>query len=108
MDIGYIEKGQKVQVQADAYNYQQWGLLSGEVTEILPDIVEMNSQPYFRVRCTMNRNYLELSNGYKGYMKKGMTVTGRFHLTRRSLAQLLFDEIDNWMNPKIKSDGNKD
>ncbi|MDR1717353.1 MAG: HlyD family secretion protein [Prevotella sp.] len=107
IDIGYIGKGQKVQVQADAYNYQQWGLLSGEVTEVLPDIVEMNNQPYFRVRCAMNRNYLELANGYKGYMKKGMTVTGRFYLTRRSLAQLLFDEIDNWMNPKIKSDGNK-
>ena len=101
MDIGYIEKGQKVQVQADAYNYQQWGLLSGEVTEVLPDIVEINNQPCFRVRCAMNRNYLELSNGYKGYMKKGMSVTGRFYLTRRSLAQLLFDEIDNWMNPKI-------
>jgi HlyD family secretion protein len=104
IDIGYIEKGQKVQVQADAYNYQQWGLLSGEVTEVLPDIVELNNQTYFRVRCAMNRNYLELANGY---MKKGMTVTGRFYLTRRSLAQLLFDEIDNWMNPKIKSDGNK-
>ncbi len=108
IDIGYIEKGQKVQVQADAYNYQQWGLLLGEVTEILPDIVELNNQTYFRVRCAMNRNYLELENGYKGYMKKGMTVTGRFYLTRRSLAQLLFDKIDNWMNPKIKSDGNKD
>lgn len=108
IDIGYIEKGQKVQVQADAYNYQQWGLLLGEVTEILPDIVELNNQTYFRVRCAMNRNYLELANGYKGYMKKGMTVTGRFYLTRRSLAQLLFDKIDNWMNPKIKSDGNKD
>ncbi|GAB6120743.1 HlyD family secretion protein [Dysgonomonas termitidis] len=104
IDIGYIEKGQKVQVQADAYNYQQWGLLSGEVTEVLPDIVEMNNQPYFRVRCTMNRNYLELANGYKGYMKKGMSVTGRFYQTRRSLWQLLFDEIDNWMNPKIKTD----
>ncbi|GAB6121172.1 HlyD family secretion protein [Dysgonomonas termitidis] len=108
VDIGYISKGQKVQIQADAYNYQQWGLLSGEVTEVLPDIVEMNNQPYFRVRCAINRNYLELPNGYKGYMKKGMNVTGRFYLTRRSLAQLLFDEIDNWMNPKIKNDGNKD
>lgn len=107
IDIGYISKGQKVQMQADAYNYQQWGLLSGEVTEVLPDITELNNQPYFRVRCAMNRNYLELANGYKGYMKKGMTVTGRFFLTRRSLAQLLFDKIDNWMNPKIKNDGNK-
>jgi len=106
-DIGYIEKGQKIQVQVDTYNYQQWGLLEGKVAEILPDIAEINNMPCFRVRCVMNSNYLELPNGYKGYMKKGMTVTGRFFLTRRSLLQLLFDKIDDWMNPKIISHGNK-
>ena len=107
-DIGYIIKGQKIQVQVDTYNYQQWGLLKGEVREILPDVIEVGDMPYFRVRCVMNRNYLELANGYRGYMKKGMTVTGRFFLAERSLSQLLFDKIDNWMNPKMISDGNKD
>ncbi|MDR0230943.1 MAG: HlyD family efflux transporter periplasmic adaptor subunit [Dysgonamonadaceae bacterium] len=106
-DIGYIEKGQKIQVQVDTYNYQQWGLLEGKVAEILPDIAEINNMPCFRVRCAMNSNYLELPNGYKGYMKKGMTITGRFFLTRRSLLQLLFDKIDDWMNPKIINHGNK-
>ena len=95
------------QVQVDTYNYQQWGLLEGKVAEVLPDIVEINNMPCFRVRCVMNSNYLELPNGYKGYMKKGMTVTGRFFLTKRSLLQLLFDKIDDWMNPKIISHGNK-
>lgn len=108
IDIGYIEKGQKIQVQVDTYNYQQWGLLEGEVSEVLPDIIKVDNTPSFRVRCVMNRNYLQLNNGYKGYMKKGMTVTGRFFLTKRSLSHLLFDKIDNWMNPKIVSDGNKD
>jgi HlyD family secretion protein len=101
VDIGYVEKGQDVQIQVDTYNYQQWGLLNGTIGEVLPDVVEVDNIPYFRVRCIMNHNYLELANGYRGHVKKGMTVTGRFFLTKRSLGQLLFDKIDNWMNPKI-------
>lgn len=106
-DIGYIHLGQEVQLQMDAYNYQQWGLLSGKVVEIISDVVQIENQVFFRVRCSLNKTYLELPNGYKGNLKKGMTATTRFFLTRRSLAQLLFDKIDNWMNPKIITDGNK-
>ncbi len=67
-DIGYIIKGQKIQVQVDTYNYQQWGMLVGEVREVLPDVIEVGNMSYFRVRCVMNRNYLELANGYRGYL----------------------------------------
>ncbi len=105
-DIGYIRKGQSLEIQVDTYNYQQWGLLHGRVVEIISDVVEINNTPYFRVRCATSKNYLALPNGYKGYLKKGMTLTGRFFLTRRSLAQLLFDKIDNWMNPKQNGNGN--
>lgn len=100
-DIGYIRLGQSVKLQADAFNYQQWGLLNGEVVEVISDVVHVENQPFFRVRCALERDYLELDNGYKGVLKKGMTGTTRFFLTRRSLGQLLFDKINNWMNPKI-------
>lgn len=105
-DIAYIAVGQKVFFQMDAFDYQQWGLLEGRVDEIISDIVELNNQPFFKVWCTTDRNYLELSNGYRGNLKRGMSTTARFFLTRRSLAQLLFDKIDNWLNPKIMTDGN--
>lgn len=104
-DIGYISMGQDVKLQMDAFDYRQWGLLNGKVIDIVSDVITVEGQPFFRVRCSMDRDYLELKNGYKGYLKKGMTLTARFMLTRRSLAQLLFDKMDNWMNPKIISNG---
>jgi HlyD family secretion protein len=55
----------------------------------------------FRVRCQLNTPCLQLKNGYQGCIQKGMSLTGRFQLTRRSLWQLMFDKIDDWMNPKI-------
>ena len=54
----------------------------------------------FRVRCAVKENTLQLKNGYKGMLQKGLTYTARFYLTRRTLWQLLFDKLDNWLNPK--------
>ena len=101
MDIGYINENQPVAFQMDAFNYNQWGLAHGRIREISKDIILMNEQPVFRVRCSLDTPYLQLKNGYRGNLKKGMTLTGRFYLTDRSLWQLLFDKVDNWVNPKI-------
>ena len=100
-DIGFIKQEQTVAFQLDAFNYNQWGLAYGTVKEISKDIVTINEQPVFRVRCSLDNKYLTLKNGYVGNLKKGMTLTGRFYLTDRSLWQLLFDKIDNWINPKL-------
>jgi len=102
-DIGFIEKEQDVVFQVDAFDYREWGLIEGEVIEIVKDVVSISNRPMFRVRCKLDSTCLYLKNGYQGCLQKGMSVTGRFHLTRRSLWQLLFDKMDNWMNPKIIS-----
>ncbi len=101
-DIGYIKLNQKVEFQFDAFNYREWGVVAGKVVEISNDIVTLsNNQSAFRVRCQLQKKSLTLRNGYIGNIKKGMTITGQFYLTRRTLAQLLFDKMDDWMNPKL-------
>lgn len=99
-DIGLISKGQEVRFQIDAFNYNLWGMIEGKVLDISDDVL-MNegSKPMFRVKCAFNRNYLMLENGYRGYIKKGMTFTAHFSVARRSLFQLLYEKADNWLNP---------
>lgn len=103
-DIGFIYQGQKVKFQIDTYNYNQWGFVEGKVTDIDRNIIvnQQTGQAFFRVLCSMDKNYLQLKNGYKGNIDKGMTLTGRFHLTDRTLWQLLFDRVDDWFNPNFK------
>lgn len=104
-DIGFIYLNQDVKFQVDTYNYNQWGLLNGKVEEIDQNItIDQQGNAYFKVICSMNKSYLELKNGYKGNIGKGMTLTARFHLTDRTLWQLLFDRVDDWFNPKLKND----
>jgi multidrug resistance efflux pump len=98
-DIGLIKAGQTVRFQVDAFNYNQWGMLAGVVTDISDDIILINQSPYFKVKCKLNQNYLRLKNGYQGQVKKGMTFSANFTIAKRNLYQLLYDKVDDWLNP---------
>lgn len=101
-DIGLIHKNQKVKFQIDAFNYNQWGLLEGKVIDIDHNITIQGEQAFFKIRSTINNTQLQLKSGYKTKVTKGMTLTTRYILSRRSLFDLIFDKIDDWLNPKIK------
>lgn len=100
-DIGLIQLGQEVKYQMDAFNYNQWGLLSGKVIDIDKNVSIENEQVFFRVRSELDATTLSLKNGYTAKIGKGMSLTARFIIIERSLYELLFDKIDNWLNPKI-------
>jgi multidrug resistance efflux pump len=100
-DIGFIKKNMEVRLQVDAFNYNQWGMAQGKVMAMPQDIKVINNKPVFEVRCSLDKDFLQLNNGYKGYLKKGMTLQARFIVTKRSLWQLLYDKVDNWMNPNL-------
>lgn len=103
-DIGYLKPGMPVIFQVDAYNYNQWGLATGIIREISNEVYLVNNQPFFRVRSSIDQTFLELQNGYQGELRKGLTFTARFKVTQRTLAQLIFDKTDDWLNPKIISE----
>jgi HlyD family secretion protein len=102
-DIGLIRKGQQVRLNIDAFNYNQWGFVTGKVLDISNDIIVTNNQPVFKVKCSLDQKYLQLKNGYKGFIKKGMTFNARFMVTERTLFQLLYDKVDDWVNPNLAS-----
>jgi len=101
-DIGLVKIGQQAVLQIDAFNYNQWGMLQATVTDIAHDVVlQEGTMPFFKVFCTLEKDYLTLKNGYSGQLKRGMTFSVRFVVTRRTLFQLLYDKVDNWLNPNI-------
>lgn len=102
-DIGLIKNGQSVSFQIDAFNYNQWGLLSGRVIDISDDVILVNSdEAVFKVKCSLDSDHLKLKNEHKGFLKKGMNFTARFMVTERTLFQLLYDGVENWLNPNLK------
>jgi HlyD family secretion protein len=100
-DIGLLRNNMSVRFHVDAFNYNQWGMVSGRIGEIPNDVQIINDKPVFKVKCSLDKDHLALKNGYKGYLKKGMTLQARFMITERSLWQLLYDKVDDWVNPNI-------
>lgn len=99
-DIGMIKTGLKVVIQVDALKYTEWGLLDARITRISDDlIVDEGQSAYFRVECKPVRNYLALKDNVVAELKKGMTFNARIVITERNLYNLLFDKIDDWLNP---------
>jgi HlyD family secretion protein len=99
-DVGLIHEKQKVKIQVDAFNFNEWGMLQGNIIDISDDmILENGSAAYFRVKCKPEKKFLSLKNGYKAEIKKGMSLNTRILVTRRSLYHLLFDKADKWFNP---------
>ncbi|WP_297690629.1 HlyD family efflux transporter periplasmic adaptor subunit [uncultured Eudoraea sp.] len=102
-DIGLIKEQDTAKYQIDAYDYSQWGLASGKVVEIGKDIEFLEDQSVFKVRCSLDQKYLLLKNGFRGNLKKGMTLNANFRLSRRTLFELLYDKMNNWLDPASNS-----
>ncbi len=101
-DIGLVKVGQEVLFHIDAFNYREWGMASGKVSSI-HDVAQISEATYFfKVRCDIRETHLKLKSGFMGHLQQGMTLTGRIVLTRRTLFQLLFDQVDDWFNPFVE------
>ena len=98
-DIGFIKNEGKAIYQIDAFNSSQWGFATGKIFEISKDVVIINNTPYYKIKSTINKTSLFLKNGSEGKLKKGMSLTSRFFLTKRTAFQLLFDKVEDWFNP---------
>ena len=98
-DIGLIKQNQTVKYQIDAFDYKYFGILTGKVIAIDNDFTVIDNKPIFKVRCTFDTTQLGLKNGFTGKMKKGLTFQARFYITERTLWRLLWDKIEDWLNP---------
>lgn len=104
LDIGLIQKDNPINFQIDAFNYNQWGFATGKIIAITEDVELVDNQPVFKVRCKINEKHLQLKNGAKGKIGKGMTFNARFELAERTLFQLLYDKVDDWVNPGMNDE----
>lgn len=99
-DIAFIKNGMEVRIQIEALNYNEWGVMTGRVTEIASDLVSANDTYYYKVKCSMDKDYLMLKHSdRRAYIKKGMSAVAHFMVTRQSLFTLIHKNVDEWANP---------
>jgi HlyD family secretion protein len=99
-DIAFVRAGQPARMQIDAYPHTQWGLLAGTVESVAGDATLAGRQAAFRVVVRPAALELRLADGTAGPLRKGMTLTARFVVARRSLLQLLYDDAVSRFDPQ--------
>ena len=98
-DIALVRRGTPVRLMIDALNYREWGVIDATVVDVADDAALRGDEPTFRVRFHLARSELHLRSGQRAFLGKGMTFRARFVIAERSLLQLLFDGLDDWLNP---------
>ena len=100
-DIGYLHSGMKGRIQVSSFPYTEWGVLQATVEEVFDDVTVSadGTRSFYKVYCSLDRDYLTLKNGYTGQLKKGMAIGVNFLVTRRTIFQLVYDKLDDWLNP---------
>jgi len=108
-DAGLLRIGQPVRLQIDAFPYTQWGTLDDTVESIGGDLMgdkaansTTSSGSFFKVTIRPASDHLMLSNGARGELKKGLTLSAHFLVARRSMFQLLYDDVSAWLNPQYQ------
>ncbi|MGY6560341.1 MAG: HlyD family secretion protein [Nitritalea sp.] len=99
-DIAFLQEGQEVWFQVDAFHHHIWGLLKGKVLDIGADREFFGEQQAgYWVVCALDAEALTRKDGTVGALKKGMQVQARFQVGKRSLWHLLYQRLDRWFSP---------
>jgi HlyD family secretion protein len=103
-DIGMLKPDQSVRFQIDAFNYNYFGVVHGKIVSIDNDFTMIDDKPVFKVVCRFDQEKRISDRQYPVPLKKGLTFQARFIYGRRTLWQLLYDTMNNSLNPASSRD----
>ena len=93
-DVAHLRVGMAARIKLDAYDYQQYGTLTGKVSFIAPDSTGGEGQQAGRYVLRIDLDGDEVGRGeLRGRVKLGMTGQAEVVTEQRSLLSLLFRKI---------------
>jgi len=93
-DIGFILKGQEVELNIDSYPAADFGGVDGIISFISANSRKINDRDnnlFYEVKVTLNNQLIELNSGKNLPLKPGMSLSANIKLRRLSYLQLLFN-----------------
>ena len=99
-DAGFIEVGMPVKMKLDAYPYQDYGIIAGEVTSISADAeIDPTIGAVYRVEISLEKDYVT-EEQQQVQFKAGQTASADIVIRRRRIADILLEPIR-----KLREDG---
>jgi HlyD family secretion protein len=99
-EAGFVKPGMPVQVKLDAYPYQDYGVISGQVTTISADAKsDKNLGEVYKVEVKLDRDHI-VKNQQVIPFKAGLAVNAEIIIRERRILDVLLDPIK-----QIQKDG---
>ncbi len=94
--MGKVTMGMEAKIRLDAFNYKEFGVLEGKVSQIaLAPEQNQEGEPYFRIQINLDREMTTTYNKSLSF-KPEMTASIRVLTEDRSIMARLLDRIYNW------------
>ena len=95
---GFVKKGDSVKLRLEAFPYQRFGYLSGEVTYIGTVLLQQGesplpiNEPVYRIRVSLEKEYVDF-NGSAISLKNGMLLEADILLESRSILGWILEPV---------------
>ena len=96
-DIGFVEKGQKVKLKFDAYNFAKYGVINGVITSVSRGSYEEKEEEFFLATLTIESDYLE-NSGVKYHLTPYMEFTADIKTGSRKVIDYALKPIMSALN----------
>jgi len=104
-DIGYIELGQKAEVKVETFDFQKFGVISGEVTEISPDAVtdstDKEKKNKYRLALTLDKNQVAVGSR-KVNLTPGMNVSAEIKIKKKRIIDFFLDPFRQYKDEALR------
>jgi len=98
-DIGFIKKGMHSAIKIDTYNFQKYGLLSGNVTHISDDSLEDEKLgAVYEIYIKPSEKFLKSKNGEKHEIHSGMSVSAELKVGKRRVIEFFIYPLIKYMD----------
>lgn len=102
-DRGDVLIGQEVIIKVDAYPFQEFGTLRGEIENISSNSVFIENIGYvYKIKCNITSDVFEKKLESTNSITSGMEATGEIIVGQRRVIEYFFDPITKAMDESIK------
>ena len=98
-DIGFIQQGQTAEVKVETFDFQKFGMVTAEVSEISPDAVsdkqDKEKDNKYRLGLTVQKD-----EGIK--LTPGMNVTAEIKIKKKKIIDFFLDPFRQYKNEALR------
>jgi len=100
-DVGFVHKGQLVEIKVETFSFTKYGTLDGEVISVSSDAIQDEKLGLvFAVRIKLKKNSLWV-DGNKMNLTAGMAVTTEIKTTQRRVIEYFLDPLKRHVSESL-------